>query len=46
MGEYGCIDVFFCLTAVDAQMLFEVVFVLECFPTLQAFELSGLHALV
>lgn len=36
----------FCLTAVDAEMLFEVVFVLECFPTLQTFELPGLHALV
>lgn len=36
----------FCLTAVDAEMLFEVVFVLECFPTLQTFELPGLHALI
>lgn len=34
------------LTTVDAEMLFEVVFVLECFPTLQTFELPGLHALV
>lgn len=36
----------FCLTAVYAEMLFEVVFVLECFPTLQTFELPGLQALV
>lgn len=36
----------FCLTAVDAEMLFEVVFVLECFPTLQTFELPGLHGLI
>lgn len=36
----------FCLTAMDAEMLFEVVFVLERFPTLQTFELPGLHALI
>lgn len=36
----------FCLTAVDAQMLFEVVFVFECFPTLQTFELPGFQALI
>lgn len=36
----------FCLTAVDAEMLFEVVFVLECLPTLQTFELPGLDALI
>ncbi len=36
----------FCLTAVDAEMLFEVVFVLKCFPTLQTFELPGLHGLI
>lgn len=36
----------FCLTAVDAKMLFEVVFVLERFPTLQTFELPGLNALI
>lgn len=33
---------FFCLTAVDAEMLFEMVFVLEGFPTLEAFELPVL----
>lgn len=36
----------FCLTAVDTEMLFEVVFVLEGFPTLQTFELPGLHGLI
>lgn len=36
----------FCLTAVDAEMLFEVVFVLEGFPTLQAFELPVLRGLI
>lgn len=36
----------FRLTAVDAQMLFEVVFVLEGLPTLQTFELPGLHGLI
>ena len=36
----------FCLTAVDAEMLFEVVFILESFPTLQTFELPGLHGLI
>lgn len=35
-----------CLTAVDAEMLFEVVFVFECFPTLQTFELPAFHALI
>lgn len=34
------------LTTVDAKMLFEVVLVLECFPTLQTFELPRLYALV
>lgn len=36
----------FCLTAVDTEMLFEVVFVLEGFPTLQTFELPVLHGLI
>lgn len=33
---------FFSLTTVDAQMLFEVVFVFEGFPTLHAFKLPAL----
>lgn len=45
MGEYSCL-MLFCLTAVDTEMLFEVVFVFECFPTLQTFELPGLQALI
>lgn len=45
MGEYNYFDVIW-LTAVDSEMLFEVVFILECFPTLQTFELPGLHALI
>ena len=36
----------FCLTTVDAEMLFEVVFVLERFATLHTFELPGLHSLI
>lgn len=45
MGEYNRL-MLFCLTAVDAEMLFEVVFVFEGFPTLQTFELPGLQALI
>lgn len=45
MGEYNCL-MLFCLTAVDTEMLFEVVFVFERFPTLQTFELPGLQALI
>lgn len=35
-----------CLTTVDSEVLFEVVFVLESLPTLHAFELSVLHCRV
>ena len=42
----NCLTVSFCLTAVDTEMLFEVVFVLEGLPTLQTFELPGLHGLI
>lgn len=44
MGEYSCL--LFCLTAVNSQMLFEVVFVLERFATLETFELPCLNALI
>lgn len=43
-GEHSCFDLILYLTTVDAKMLFEVVFVLERFPTLQTFELPGLHS--
>lgn len=38
--------IFLCFTAVDAEMLFEVVFVLESLPTLETLKLPGLHALI
>lgn len=43
-GEHSCFDLILYLTTVDTKMLFEVVFVLECFPTLQTFELPGFHS--